>query len=40
MESPYLANLEDKYPEEKNYATEFPDFVERLTKLYTNWNAG
>jgi arylsulfatase A len=38
MESPYLANLEDVHPEEHNYASEHPEIVERLTKLYTNWS--
>lgn len=38
MESPYLANLEAENPEEKNYATEYPETVERLTKLYNDWN--
>jgi arylsulfatase A-like enzyme len=37
MESPYLANLEADHPEEQNYATEFPEIVERLTKLYEVW---
>ena len=37
MESPYLANLEDEHPEEHNYATEHPEIVERLTKLYQKW---
>lgn len=37
MESPYLADLEDEYPEEKNYAAEHPEIVERLTKLYNIW---
>jgi len=39
MESPYLANLEADHPEEQNYVTEYPEIVERLTKLYTNWAA-
>jgi arylsulfatase A-like enzyme len=39
MESPYLANLEADHPEEQNYAIEYPEIVERLTKLYTNWAA-
>ncbi len=39
MESPYLANLEDANPEEKNYASEYPEIVERLTKLYLNWES-
>ncbi len=39
MESPYLANLEADHPEEQNYATEHPEIVERLTKLYTDWAA-
>ena len=37
MESPYLANLEAEHPEEENYAAEYPEVVERLTELYTNW---
>ncbi|XOV92424.1 MAG: sulfatase-like hydrolase/transferase [Bacteroidota bacterium] len=37
MESPYLANLEDENPEELNYASEFPEVVERLTNLYNSW---
>ncbi len=37
MESPYLANLEDENPEEKNYAEEYPEVVERLTSLYNAW---
>lgn len=39
MESPYLANLDGERPEEKNYATEHPEIVERLTKLYVKWAA-
>ncbi len=39
MESPYLANLEDENPEEKNYASEHPEIVERLKKLYEAWAA-
>jgi len=38
MESPYLANVEEENPEEENYASEFPEVVERLTKLYNNWS--
>ncbi|MBN1387563.1 MAG: sulfatase-like hydrolase/transferase [Bacteroidales bacterium] len=38
MESPYLANLDDDNPEEKNYANEHPEIVERLTKLYESWS--
>ena len=38
MESPYLANLEAEQPEEHNYATEHPEIVERLTKLYDLWS--
>jgi arylsulfatase A-like enzyme len=37
MESPYLANLEADHPEEQNFASEHPEIVERLTKLYTDW---
>ena len=37
MESPYLANLEAENPEEENYASEYPEIVERLTNLYNNW---
>jgi len=37
MDSPYLANLEADHPEEKNFAGEHPEIVERLTKLYINW---
>ncbi len=37
MESPYLANLETAHPEELNYAAEYPEIVERLSKLYDNW---
>jgi arylsulfatase A-like enzyme len=39
MESPYLANLEGDHPEEQNYASEHPEIVERLTKLYIDWAA-
>ncbi len=39
MESPYLANLEDAQPELKNYAQQYPEIVERLTKLYHVWAA-
>ena len=39
METPYLANLEADHPEEQNFAAEYPEIVERLTKLYTNWAA-
>lgn len=39
MESPYLANLEAANPEEQNYAAEYPEIVERLTKLYIDWAA-
>ena len=38
MESPYLANLEADPPEEKNYAAEYPQIVDRLTKLYEIWS--
>jgi len=37
MESPYLANLDDKHPEDKNYADQYPEIVERLTNLYNQW---
>ena len=39
MESPYLANLEGEQPEEQNFAAEYPEIVERLTKLYNEWAA-
>jgi arylsulfatase A-like enzyme len=39
METPYLANLEAGHPEEENFAAEYPEIVERLTKLYTIWAA-
>ncbi len=39
MESPYLANLEDPNPEEKNYASANPEVVKRLTSLYEIWAA-
>lgn len=39
MESPFLANLEAEHPEEQNFAAENPEIVERLTKLYTDWEA-
>ena len=39
MESPYLANLEASDPEAYNYAKEYPEVVERLTKLYEEWAA-
>jgi arylsulfatase A len=39
MESPYLASLEGESPEEKNYSTEYPEIVERLTKIYFKWAA-
>ena len=38
MESPFLADLETDQPEEKNYAEEYPEIVDRLTKLYDNWS--
>jgi arylsulfatase A-like enzyme len=38
MVSPYLANLNDDNPEEKNYADEHPEIVERLMKLYESWS--
>lgn len=37
MESPYLANLEDEHPEEKNYALEHPEIVKRLMALIDEW---
>jgi len=37
MDSPYLANLVDESPEEHNYADEYPDIVEKLTKLHEKW---
>jgi len=40
MESPYLANLEEENPEYHNYASEHPEIVERLTKLYNEWALG
>ena len=39
MESPYLANLEGESPEEQNYAAQYPEIVERLTKLHIKWAA-
>ena len=39
MESPYLANLEASDPELHNYAKDYPEIVERLTKLYKEWDA-
>ena len=39
MESPYLANLEARLPEEQNYASEYPEIVERLTRAYESWRA-
>ena len=39
METPYLADLEAEHPEEENFAAAYPEIVERLTKLYTNWAA-
>lgn len=39
METPYLANLEVDHPEEQNFAAEYPEIVQRLTKLYSNWAA-
>jgi hypothetical protein len=32
-----LANLEDEYPEDQNYAAQHPEVVERLTQLYEKW---
>lgn len=37
MESPYLADLDADDPEEINFANDYPDVVERLTKLYEDW---
>jgi len=37
MESPYLADLEADNPEEHNYANEYPEIVEKLTKLHAIW---
>lgn len=37
MESPYLANLDEENPEEHNYADEYPEIVEKLTKLHEIW---
>ncbi|MBW1612370.1 MAG: sulfatase-like hydrolase/transferase [Deltaproteobacteria bacterium] len=37
MPSPYLAKLDDENPEEINYADEYPEIVERLSKLYESW---
>jgi len=39
METPYLADLEADNPEEHNYADEYPEIVERLTKLHAIWAA-
>ena len=39
MATPYLANLEADHHEEKNYASERPEIVERLTGLYNIWAA-
>ena len=39
METPYLADLEAEHPEEVNYAKEYPEIVERLSKLYETWAA-
>ena len=39
MESPFLANLKAEHPEDHNYAAEYPEIVERLTGLYTQWAA-
>jgi len=37
METPYLANLDEENPEEHNYADEYPEIVEKLTKLHEIW---
>lgn len=37
MESPYLANLDDEHPEEKNYALEHPEMVKHLMELIDLW---
>ncbi|EON78376.1 hypothetical protein ADIS_1239 [Lunatimonas lonarensis] len=37
MESPYLANLDDEHPEEKNYAAEYPELVDRMKALLDEW---
>jgi arylsulfatase A len=37
METPYLANLDDEHPEEKNYASERPEIVKRLSELIDKW---
>jgi arylsulfatase A len=37
LESPFLASLADDKPEYKNYASENPDIVGRLTKLHEEW---
>ena len=39
MESPYLADLEAENPEEVNFASQYPEIVERLYKLYEKWSA-
>jgi len=39
METPYLADLEADNPEEHNYANEYPEIVEKLTKLHAIWAA-
>jgi arylsulfatase A-like enzyme len=38
METPFLANLDAEQPEEKNFAAEYPEIVNRLTKLYNSWS--
>jgi arylsulfatase A len=38
MESPFLVNLDDEQPEDKNFAAEYPEIVNRLTKLYELWS--
>ena len=37
METPYLADLETANPEEENFADDYPEIVERLSKLYEKW---
>lgn len=39
MESPFLANLEDRHPEDKNYAAAHPEIVKELTNLYQQWSS-
>ena len=37
METPYLANLNDEHPEEKNYALDHPEIVINLMELIKRW---